>query len=240
MTAVVQLLLERHRQQCHTGSDALSPAAEDATSKAVSAKVHTYRTSQREKSELDGKGCTTAVSCNKPFSLGPNKAEPHVNARDAVCARPAIVPPCELKLTETLSQNKPPVRSNQDIIRLAHALTASHANPQLEGVGAADMVAFSMRKPAVPRASRQSVKSQSNTPIYQSSGDKDLTPLTTMSAFPPRRRPAWAQLSNAAPAEQEQALLDWVTAVEEPSLDSVYEQNFQKNLDAYEPGVIAS
>lgn len=236
VTAVVQLLLERQRQQCHVGTRASSLAATDAVEKAIAdqSKDTCSQEAPKPSQMLPRRPATNAVGDRKLHGsiakdVGPTKSMPVV--------------PLESRPAEPAREKHPPQRSNAAILQLAHTLIASHASPNREETHTAESSAVPLtKKPAVPRVRRPTssqppegcLDTTSKGAAFDSSSNRDTNPTTTANrpALPARKRPAWAQLAKATPAEQEQALLDWVTSVDDPSLDASDTEQKQEILES--------
>lgn len=223
VTAVVQLLLERQRQHDHIGTSASSVAATDAVEKAIAdqSNVSCPREAPTPSQVLPRRPAATALGCKMLRGL---------IAKDTVPTKPALPP--DPRPAEPARGKQPPQRSNAAILQLAHTLIASHSSPNREETYTAELPAATLtKKPAVPRVRRPTSGQASNGCLdttrkgaafdLSSSSNRGTTATTTANrpALPARKRPAWAQLAEKSPAEQEEALLDWVTHVDDPLQD---------------------
>lgn len=216
VTASVQLLLVRQKQQ---PGYAVSANDEEAAADAMAEALrHVLRKSE--------------ASSGAQSSLSPSQ-----NVPESRPARPPSATPEQTQLTAQSTAPKdnsnskprlhptPQQRSNASILALAHTLIAAHASPQLDNP---EPKTQPSKKPPVPRVRRRPPRPQSAeesnsaagcgseagefecSPSY---GRAALQPVSALQRMPASKRPAWAQLVHAAPAEQEQALLDWVASV---------------------------
>lgn len=221
VTAIVQLLLDRQQRQQGRA------APQDGTGSAAEAAVEALK---RQVLTTEATAAKPASSPDPGHVAAPRPAQPTA----ASITQPVPSPsPLQPSSSEPPAEKGPHIRqskqerSNASILALAHTLIAAHAKPQL---GESDPQAQRLKKPLVPRRRRKPHRrpsAEGGLDSAASSGSESggfgggghgrpvrQPPCAPMKLPPASRRPAWAQLVHAAPAEQEQALLDWVNSVD--------------------------
>ena len=211
MTAIVQLLLKRQRQD-DQASLAESPASGQDGAAQTIAKREVETCSTFEAGETSG-----AILLKRQITSRSRTATQTGPTANSEGQETSVAVP-----ESPLHQSSRPMRSTAAMVQLAHALIAAHAMPQqIEAEDGA--VAQFMRKPPVPRTRRKipdhlpDQLQDSDTSGTNKSGSGpsgSAQPPVPKLILPTGKRPAWAQLERATPAQQEQALLDWVTSVD--------------------------
>ena len=217
VTAIVQLLLDRQqRQQGRT-------VPQDGTGSAAEAAVEALK-----RQVLTSEAATAKPAPSPEPSHGAAQPRPAQPAAASITHPMPSPSPLQPSSSETPVEKELRIRhskqerSNASILALAHTLIAAHAKPQL---GESDPQTQRLKKPLVPRRRRRPHRrptAEGGQDSAANSGSESggfgrpvrQPPCAPVRLPPASRRPAWAQLVHAAPAEQEQALLDWVNSVD--------------------------
>ena len=215
VTAIVQLLLDRQqRQQGVAASDDAARAATEAVAQAleVQEQIGSAATARPESAPASCRNTAEQRPHRPSTGSATQQLPPAQSSPDGAAAHAA----------QPRWRGAPRERSNAAILALAHTLIAAHASPHLRD---SDAQFPWSKKPPVPKMRRRprrrpsaeggldSAASSCSEPGFDGAGGYGRRAPPPPRLPPESKRPAWAQLVNAAPAEQEQALLDWVSQV---------------------------